>query len=355
MNMYRKLFLFVLFCCFISTSVLQGQTNGCGLEIINTEFLLESENEITIRVNLQSNNIQGEGVAYLINNIDLQSLGNDIFWSPALFSVHSNDLTFQIAISGTSVSAISIADDLIVNGRIVLSFDEFPISSHDTGFENFEIDTILVSTVDSEFDEEEIVDTSIVVLDSAIIPIDTLLTEIDTAIIEIDTLNAEVDTLNIINNSDVEFDDITTSLTSDSILIGYEVFLLADFPNLCELSYVCGLPEANESDAVINEVRISSDAKIEKIKNKVPESFGSIFDDELLEMGELSFNVFPNPTIEYFYIHSDTDENLNVLIYTTTGNIVFEKTMDSNYTKVNTRNLPDGLYFVLLKSNLLVK
>lgn len=89
-----------------------------------------------------------------------------------------------------------------------------------------------------------------------------------------------------------------------------------------------------------------------KNQNEIVDThFGSIFDNEFLEMKEFSFNVFPNPTVEHFYIHSTTDENLNLLLYTTTGNIVFEKTMDSNYAKINIQNLPDGLYFVLLKTN----
>jgi len=341
---------------------MQGQTNGCGLEIIDTEIILESENRITILVEVQSSNIEADGIAYLVNSIDLQSFGADIFWFPSLFSIHSDDLTFQVAISGTSTSVVSFPDELELSGRIVLSFNEYPIPSHDINIEALELDTVLTNTVDSELDGEEfvIIDTSIVVLDSAIIPIDTLLIEVDTAIVQIDTLTVEVDTLSLIDNSGVEIDDslllVSAPLMNDSILIGNDLFLLADFPNLCELNYVYRMPVDSESDAAVNEVKISNDSNIDKNKNELPSNFGSIFDNETLKIEDLSINVFPNPAVEYFYIHSQhlnkINENSKVIVYATNGDIVIEKDLSkTNYLKIDAQNLPEGLYFVLLANN----
>lgn len=352
MDMYKKLFSFVLFFSLLLVSVVQSQANGCGLEVINTEFILESDNEIIILIDVQSNNIEAEGIAYLINNIDLELFGTEIFWNPASFSVHSDDETFQIAISGTSTTLITLPDELILSGRIAFSFNEVPVLSEDNGVKNIEEDTIFVGTINSEFDEGNvaIVDTSITVLDSAILLVDTLL-------IEVDSLSVDLDTLILVDNSGVEFEDslllIYTPFSGDSVLIGYELVILEDLSNLCEVAYICELPAYNE-EIIITEERISNDGNIDKDqKDLTAINFGSVFDDEIFEMEELSINVFPNPAVEYFYVDANiTSEDSELIIYTINGNVVLQKDLNNaNYSKINAKNLPDGLYFVLLKNS----
>jgi len=348
--------LFFLLCFVVSLSVVNGQENACGLEIINIEFSLDSENQVSIRAEVHSNNIEAEGVAYLVNNIDLQSLGLDIFWQPASFSVSPNEI-FQIFISGTSSSVITLPDDLELSGRIAFSFDEEPIIFNDIKL--LGADSVLVDINNTFLDDDDttiiILDTSVVTIDTILTPIDTLLTPTDTIRTELDSLTLSMDSLIIVDDYDMLTEDSVllshSTIVNDSILIGNQLIFLNDIPNLCEISYICQLPII--TDQILgDEARIASDEDIQKNGNEIVDAhFGSIFDDGFLEMKEISFNVFPNPTMEHFYVHSTSEKNVNLLIYTTTGNIVFEKTMDSNYTKVDIPNLPDGLYFVLLKTN----
>lgn len=362
----RTLLLFLL-CFGLLLSNTQGQDNGCGLEIIRTDFVINSENEIQIVLLVQSN-IEVEGIAYLINNKDLQSLGLDIFWTPASFSVHSNEI-FQIAISGTSTSIISIPDELELSGRVAFSLNEEPIVLEDINIDNeikdYEEDSVLVS-VDtlSVTDDIVVLDSTTIVIDSTINPIDTVLVVIDTVLMGIDTvgqlldtLTMEPDTLNIIDNSGVEYEDSLlltyTTFLNDSILIGNELILLDDFPNLCKINYVCELPVADGEQSIINEYRVAN-SNDNNNQNEASEiNSGLIFDSQTFKMEELSVNVFPNPTVEYFYIHSNrTIENSKIMIYATNGNIVLEKDLNNiDYLKISTKNLPKGLYLMFLNNN----
>jgi len=364
MNFYGKVFSFFLFCQILFLSIAQGQVNDCGFEIIGSEVIVNSDNDITFIIDVRTNNIQANGVAYLINNSYLQSLGLNIFWSSASFSVHSNDETFQVAISGTSTSVITLPDELELSGRIAFSFNEEPLILND--IKTVEEDSVLADIVDLTVNEDDIaiLDSSILVTDTVIILIDTVTTVIDTLIAEIDSFNIindsisiETEALPVINNTDVEYEDsllyIFNTFTGDSILNGYELILLEDLPNLCEINYVCQLPISNETQTVENEARMLSEQIVKAKNNDLDTSFGSVFDNDLFKLEELSFTVFPNPAVEYFYIHPNKiNENSKVIVYATNGKIVLEKNLSkTNYSKVNTQNLPKGLYFVLLKSN----
>lgn len=254
MNNYRKVFLFFLLSFAVSVSVVNGQENACGLEIINIEFSLDSENEVSIRAEVHSNNIEAEGVAYLINNIDLESLGLDIFWHPASFSVHPDE-TFQISISGTSSSVITFPDDLELSGRIAFSFDEEPIF---TDIKLLEADSVLVDINNTLLDDE----TTITILDTSVVIIDTVLTPIDTIRTELDSLTLSMDSLIIIDDSDILAEDSVllshSTIVNDSILIGNQLIFLDDVPNLCEINYICQLPAINDQ-FIGDEARIASD------------------------------------------------------------------------------------------------
>ncbi len=362
----RTLLLFLL-CFGLLISKTNGQNNGCGLEIIRTDFVINSVYEIQIDLLIQSNNVEAEGIAYLIDNKDLQSLGLDIFWTPAAFSVHSNE-TFQIAISGTSTSIISIPDELELSGRVAFSFNEEPVILNDINIEikEYEGDSIVVE-IDtlSISDDIAILDSTTILIDSIINPIDTFLTLLDTVFIGIDTIGQlldtliiEPDTLNIIDNASVEHEDSLlltyTTFSSDSILIGNELILSDDFPDLCKMTYVCELIPVNGEQAETNEYRISNDDSMEIRKKGLETISGLIFDNPTFKMEEFAVNVFPNPSIDYFYVSAnELNENSKMIMYDTNGNVVIQREINNNtdYQKVNTKNLPKGLYLILIKSN----
>ena len=118
------------------------------------------------------------------------------------------------------------------------------------------------------------------------------------------------------------------------------------------MSYVCEFPVSNEEQTIINEYRVAN-TNDNKSQNEVSEIHsGLIFDNPTFKVEELSVSVFPNPAVEYFYVHTNkTNENSKMMMYNINGSIVLEKDLNNiDYLKINTKNLPKGLYLVLVNN-----
>jgi len=63
------------------------------------------------------------------------------------------------------------------------------------------------------------------------------------------------------------------------------------------------------------------------------------------------FSVYPNPSSENIFIHSKLIETSNYLILNSTGQKIKEGILDNEDEIINTSNLTNGLYFLVIKNN----
>ncbi|NDB60703.1 T9SS C-terminal target domain-containing protein, partial [bacterium] len=68
------------------------------------------------------------------------------------------------------------------------------------------------------------------------------------------------------------------------------------------------------------------------------------------EIEKLNFTFYPNPSTSFIYINGDFDENLQLKIYNTSGQILIEQSVQGNSVLVN-HDLPSGMYLLQMSSN----
>ena len=73
---------------------------------------------------------------------------------------------------------------------------------------------------------------------------------------------------------------------------------------------------------------------------------------DIQEPENQTFTVYPNPGSNYFTIESqDVNSNCELLMYSTTGQIVVRKPLQNSHENIETSTLPTGIYFYEVRSN----
>jgi photosystem II stability/assembly factor-like uncharacterized protein len=68
------------------------------------------------------------------------------------------------------------------------------------------------------------------------------------------------------------------------------------------------------------------------------------------EIEKLNFTFYPNPSTSFIYITGDIEEQTQLKIYNTSGQILLEENVQGNSILVN-HNLPSGMYLLQMSSN----
>lgn len=81
-----------------------------------------------------------------------------------------------------------------------------------------------------------------------------------------------------------------------------------------------------------------------------PEYADAIWGDpsNLTEIDQINVNVFPNPSSDYLNISIRKNGSYTYVMYSAQGKAVNEGILNSSVTKVNTDNLIDGIYFLIV-------
>jgi len=80
------------------------------------------------------------------------------------------------------------------------------------------------------------------------------------------------------------------------------------------------------------------------------EDLGVCLTISVAEVKNLSYNMYPNPTNDYLYISSKTN-NSSINIYNITGKMVLSKTLAQGENIINVSNLASGIYLTRFASN----
>jgi len=129
----------------------------------------------------------------------------------------------------------------------------------------------------------------------------------------------------------------------------------------CEFTYTCQKSEEevefiDNTIAKISDNIIDSDTKQGDNKNTYSSNrhlnnanAGTVLGNKHFTMKDHLINVYPNPAPEYIFIQSGIlKENLTATIYNSQGVAVSETNISKPVVRVETMNLADGLYFLLV-------
>ncbi|UTW67872.1 T9SS type A sorting domain-containing protein [bacterium SCSIO 12643] len=67
-------------------------------------------------------------------------------------------------------------------------------------------------------------------------------------------------------------------------------------------------------------------------------------------MGKVEFDVFPNPTSGSLVIEVDVFEDVEVMLFDLSGNLIFKTSVNQNSTRLDISHIPSGAYFIAVQS-----
>ena len=113
---------------------------------------------------------------------------------------------------------------------------------------------------------------------------------------------------------------------------------------------ISGSPETliieNPTESMLSELAISScEGQIHEIR-----IYQNILSNDLVELDKKTLNMYPNPSNDLLNIDLKNDQLQKIELYSITGQLIFEKDLNTNFYALNIDNYSPGKYFLRVYS-----
>ena len=113
---------------------------------------------------------------------------------------------------------------------------------------------------------------------------------------------------------------------------------------------ISGSPETliieNPTESMLSELAISScEGQIHEIR-----IYQNILSNDLVELDKKTLNMYPNPSNDLLNIDLKNDQLQKIELYSITGQLIFEKDLNTNFYALNIDNYSPGNYFLRVYS-----
>ena len=113
---------------------------------------------------------------------------------------------------------------------------------------------------------------------------------------------------------------------------------------------ISGSPETliieNPTESMLSELAISScEGQIHEIR-----IYQNILSNDLVELDKKTLNMYPNPSNDLLNIDLKNDQLQKIELYSITGQLIFEKDLNTNFYALNIDNYSSGNYYLRVYS-----
>ena len=288
----------------LDTDVFRGNTYDIPIDLVNNDPIRAIQYDINIP----------EGFIFDIDNVTESPILNN--FTTLISSLGNNNYRFII---------YTIGNDIISSGnQTILTLPIFVEDSIDLGQYTFEFsDIVLSSETNQNISSDALSVGYIYVTEDSIAPVITLLGDAAVSIEVGDTYIDAGATAKDNYDGDITSNIVTVSNVDTAIVGSYTV--------------TYDVSDANGNAA-------ATVTRIVSVEDAL----------SMVEIEKIELDIFPNPTSSIWQIKSSKMIESLDLFDITGKRLIYKKTL-SNYIQIDATSLPDGVYYILINNNKLVR
>ena len=288
----------------LDTDVFRGNSYDIPIDLINNDPIRAIQYDINIP----------EGFIFDIDNVTESPILNN--FTTLISSLGNNNYRFII---------YTIGNDIISSGnQTILTLPIFVENSIDLGQYTFQFSNIVLSSETNQNISSDALSVGYInVIEDSIAPVITLLGDATVSIEVGDTYFDAGATAKDNYDGDITSNIVTVSNVDTAIVGSYTV--------------TCDVSDANENAAAtVTRLVTVEDALY------------------MVEIEKIELDIFPNPTSSIWQIKSSKMIESFDLFDITGKRLIYKKTLSNDF-QIDATSLPDGVYFILINNNKLVR
>ena len=288
----------------LDTDVFRGNTYDIPIDLVNNDPIRAIQYDINIP----------EGFIFDIDNVTQTPILND--FTTLISSLGNNNYRFII---------YTIGNDIISSGnQTILALPIFVENSIDLGQYTFQFSNIVLSSETNQNISSDALSVGYInVIEDSIAPVITLLGDATVSIEVGDTYIDAGATAKDNYDGDITSNIVTVSNVDTAIVGSYTV--------------TYDVSDANENAA-------ATVTRLVTVEDAL----------SMVEIEKIELDIFPNPTSSIWQIKSSKMIESFDLFDLTGKRLIYKKTLSNDF-QIDATSLPDGVYFILINNNKLVR